>query len=71
MAFWPDVADAANEMVRRFVEAEQARKRRALEYARWSQAVATGEDPHVAGERLGINLQRVQVFILEQQQIGA
>jgi hypothetical protein len=43
----------------------------ALTAAEWSEAIATGEDPRDAGERLGINLQRVEAFIAEHRRIGA
>jgi len=71
LVFWPDVADEALAMVRRLAEAEQARKRRALEYARWSEAVADGEDPRAVGVRLGIHPERVRRFIDERERITA
>ena len=71
LVYWPDVADEAVEAVRRWKELERARARRVAEFAAWSEAVDEGEDPVVAGERLGIHAQRVQRFIDERERITA
>jgi len=74
LVFWPDVADAAVDAVRRMLELEQERRRRAQEYADWSKAVLGGEDPHEAGARLEVHPSRVEAFILEhekRERIGA
>lgn len=71
LVFWPDVADAAVEAVRRLVEVEQERRRRAAQYAAWCEAVDAGEGERAAGDRLGIHPERIKRFIDERERIGA
>lgn len=69
LVFWPDVADAAVEAVRRMLELDQERKRRAAQYVAWSEAVDAGENPKVAGERMELHPQRVKYFIEERDRV--
>lgn len=65
LVFWPDVAEEAARAVTRAYEAEQARALRARQRVQLGEAIAAGEDPKVAGERLGIHPARVPVLIDE------
>jgi hypothetical protein len=65
LVYWPDVADEAAEAVRRLARAAEARRQRDVQRAAWLDAVAAGEDPEAAGERLAIHPSRVAKFVEE------
>lgn len=71
--FWPDVADAAASAsaVIRHYEAEEKRRIRAQQLEELAAAVAAGEDPDVAGERLGIHPARVRLLLYENEHATA
>lgn len=65
LVFWPDVADEAAAAVVRHYEAEQQRRRRAAQKVALVEALAAGEVPDEAAERLGIHPARLEVFLHE------
>lgn len=63
LVFWPDVADAAAELVRRTGELEAERAARAREVERLRVLVQNGHDVREAGRRLGLHPNRVRAIV--------
>ena len=63
LVLWTDVLDRAEEAIRRQQELELERRRESLQEERLRAAVADGEAPKDAGERLGIHPARVAKFL--------
>jgi hypothetical protein len=59
LVFWPDVAEKANEVHQRMLEAQ----RRRVQNEAWHKAVRKGENPERAAERLGIGRHRLRHLI--------
>lgn len=65
LVYWPDVADAAAKSVQRAWEKAEEQRRRAEQFKKWADRVASGMDPKDAGARLGIHPARVARFVDE------
>lgn len=63
LVFWPDVADAAADLVRRAGELEAERAERARDADRLRVLVENGHDPREAGKRLGLHPNRVRAIV--------
>lgn len=63
LVFWPDVADAAADLVRRAGELEAARAARAREEQRLRDLVTSGADPKTAAEKIGMHPNRLRAIL--------